>query len=204
MIRIPILLTIVLTFGLVTSSAQKLQRLPLQKKKIELKTPASWSKRVVKVDPQTKEEVYYDPKPRLELANARAGKYNLKWIGYDGKEKVVVYQRSDCVDVVVAALATRSSSGTYEYEYNVQSLATSGDYLDGFAVENFSMVITPQRPSMINDVFIGDMSLGIFGSKEGNWIRFAPLPPHPKVQPGQTIRFNLYSSSPPGLVKNYG
>lgn len=197
--RLPILLTTVLAFGLATSFAQKLQRLPLQKKKIELKSPSSWSKSV-RVDPQTKKEIPYDPKPRIELADARAGKYNMKWIGYDGKEKVIVYQRPDCVDVVAAALTTRSSSGTYEYEYNVQSLATSGDYLNGFSVQNFSTAITPKRPSMVNDVFIGNMASDSFGSKEGNWIRFAPVPPHPKVQPGQIVKLKLYSSSPPGLV----
>ena len=199
MIRIPILLTIIFALGLGTSSAQKLQRLPLQKKKIEVKSPSSWSKSA-RIDPRTKKEVPFDPKPRIELADARASKYSLKWIGYDGKEKVVVYQRPDCVDVVVAALAKRSSSGTYEYEYNVRSLATSGDYLHGFAVQNFGPVTSPKRPSIIENVFAGDMIDNPFDSSGGNWIRFAPLPPHPKVQPGQTIRFKLYSSSPPGLV----
>jgi len=198
--RILILLTIILVFSLENSSAQNLQRLPLQKKKVELKSPSSWSERFVKVDPRTNKEIYYDPKPGIEMADAKAGKYNLRWIGHDGKEKVVIYQRPDCVDVVVAASTTISSSGTYAYEYTVRNLATSGDYLNGFAVQNFSSTVSPKRPSMINEVLVGDMTSGIFGSKEGNWVRFAPVPPHPKVQPGQIVRFKLYSSSPPGLV----
>ncbi|MCI0555215.1 MAG: hypothetical protein L0287_30075, partial [Anaerolineae bacterium] len=144
------------------------------------------------------EQLYYDPKPRLEVANAKAGKYYLKFMGEDGKEKVVAYQRPDCVDVIVIASATKSTSG-YRYEYTVRNIVTSGCYLNGFAAQNFTTDISPKRPSNVNNVFIGDMSAGIF--KEGNWIRFAPLPPHPQVQPGQTAKFTLHSSAPPGLVE---
>lgn len=42
---------------------------------------------------------------------------------------------------------------------------------------------------------------GFGGGGGGNWIRFAPVPPHPKVRPGQTVKFKLYSQSPPGLVE---
>jgi hypothetical protein len=191
-------IAIFLTASLAVTPAQQLQRVALQKKKIELKPPSTWSKSFVRIDPQTKKEIYHDPKPRLEVANAKAGKYYMKWISHDGKEKVIVYQRPDCVDVIVIASATRSASG-YEYEYTVQNLKTSGDYLNGFAVQNFSADVLPKRPSNVNNVLIGNMSAGIFGG--GNWIRFAPIPPHPKVQPGQTVKFRLYSQSPPALVE---
>jgi hypothetical protein len=105
------------------------------------------------------------------------------------------------VDVIVIASATRSISG-YEYEYTVRNLKTSGSYLNGFAVKNFSTDVSPKRPSLIDDVLIGNMSPNIFGdSMGGNWIRFAPVPPHPKVQPGQMLKLKLYSPSPPGLVE---
>jgi hypothetical protein len=193
-----LLIAIFLTMSLAVTPAQQLQRVALQKKKIELKSPSTWSKDFVRIDPRTKKEIYHDPKPRLEVADARAGKYYMKWIGHDGKEKVTVYQRPDCVDVIVIASATRSASG-YEYEYTVRNLKTSGDYLNGFAVQNFSADVLPKRPSNVNNVFIGNMSAGIFGG--GNWIMLAPLSPHPKVQPGQTVKFKLYSPSPPALVE---
>jgi len=196
--RILPLTAILLAVGLASALAQQLQRAALQKKKIELKSPSTWSKSFVRIDPQTRKEIYHDPKPRLEVADARAGKYYMKWIGHDGKEKMTVYQRPDCVDVVVIASATKSASG-YEYEYTVRNLKTSGDYLDGFAVQNFSADVSPKRPSNVNNVLVGDMSPGTFGG--GNWIRFAPIPPHPKVQPGQTVKFKLYSQSPPTLVE---
>jgi hypothetical protein len=191
-------IAIILTVSLAVTPAQQLQRVALQKKKIELKSPSTWSKSFVRIDPQTKKEIYHDPKPRVEVANAKAGKYYMKWIGHDGKEKVTVYQRPDCVDVIVIASATKSASG-YEYVYTVRNLNTSGDYLNGFAVQNFSADVLPKRPSNVNNVLIGDMSTGIFGG--GNWIRFSPIPPHPKVQPGQTVKFKLYSQSPPALVE---
>jgi hypothetical protein len=76
---------------------------------------------------------------------------------------------------------------------------TSGCYLDGFVAQNFTTDISPKRPSNVNNVFIGNMSADIF--KDGNWIMFGTLPPRPKVQPGQTVKFTLYSSAPPGLVE---
>jgi hypothetical protein len=198
--RIAVALIISLAVVFLRSTAQEIQRLPLQKNRIELKSPSSWSQRIAKIDPRTQKAVHYDPKPKIETVNSKAGKYYLKWIGYDGKEKVVLYQRPDCIDVVVVASTTTASLETYTYEYTVQNLATSGDYLNGFAVQNFSSAIQPKRPSMVNNIVVGDMTPGIFGIKEGNWIRFAPVPPHPKVQHGQSIRFKLYSSSPPGVV----
>ena len=191
------LMTILLAAGSLSPPTQKLQRLPLSKKKFELKSPSSWSKRVAKIDSGTNQEIYYDPKPRIELFDTKALKYYLKWIGYDGKEKVVVYQRRDCIDVMVSVTGTKSSSGVYEYEYAVHNLETSGDYLHGFAVQNFSSNVRPEKS---NNIHTDNMHITAQDFNEGNWIRFAPLPPHPRVQPGQIVKFKLYSPSPPGLV----
>ncbi len=201
--RSPILLAMILALISLDLFAQRLQRLPLQKREFEVKSPMTWAKRVIKIDPKTNKEITYDPKPKIEWANAKAGKYNLKWIGYDGKEKVIVFQRPDCVDVVVSAM-TIMSKDTYQYKYNVKSLATSGDYLSGFAVENFSTNILPKRPSVVENVMLGNMSTGAFAfmdTNSGNWIRFAPLPPHPKILAGKTIQLTLFSPSLPGLVR---
>jgi len=188
--------------SVVAMPAQRLHRLPLQKRKIELKSPITWEKRFVKVDPKTQKEIYYDPKPRLEVANAKASKYYLKWIGYDGKEKTTIYQRPDCVDVVVVASANKSKSGDYEYQYTIQNLETSGDYLNGIAVQNYSTNVSPKnRPAVVNNVFIGTMARGSFRGSDGNWIMFAPVPPHPKVMPGQSLIVKIGSSTPPGLVE---
>src|SRR5262249_35613159 len=89
---------------------------------------------------------------------AKAGKYYMKWIGHDGKEKTTIYQRPDCVDVIVVASANKSKSGDYEYQYTIQNLETSGDYLNGFVVQNYSTDISPKnRPAFVNSVFVGTM-----------------------------------------------
>jgi len=197
-----LILFIFFAIVLTNISTQQLQRIPLQKplKHIELKSPSTWEKRFRVIDPKTGRQIQYDPKPRIEVADARAGKYLFKWIGYDGREKVMGYQRPDCIDVIVIAAVIKTTSG-YQYEYTVKNLKTSGDYIQGFTVQNFSEDISPKkRPQNINNVFLGEMSLGIWGDK-GNWIRFAPLPPHPKVTPGQMIKFKLLSPAPPGLVE---
>ena len=59
MIRVTLLLALVA----MTAGAQG--RLPLQKKKITLKSPATYAWRIKGQDPRTGEYIYYDPKPRV-------------------------------------------------------------------------------------------------------------------------------------------
>ena len=176
---------------------QKTQRLPLPRTSVELKTPASYTKRILRLDPQTGEPVYYDPKPRVEILDKRSGKYAFRWIGYDGQEKTITYLRFGAVDIVVSASVTRSRTGKYVFVYEARNLPSSGQALSGFAVQNYSLDVTPIR---INYVHIGRMPNNNV-MKEGNWIRFAPLSDYrPVVEPGRSIQFSLESSSPPGVV----
>lgn len=176
---------------------QKVQRLPLQKTSVVLKTPASYAKRILRLDPQTGEPVYYDPKPRVDLLDKRSGKYALKWIGYDGQEKTIIYLRFGAVDVMVSASVATSKTGKYIFVYEVRNLPSSGQALSGFAAQNYSSDVTPVR---INDVYIGRMSNNNV-MKAGNWLRFAPLSDYrPVIVPGKSIQFSLESSSPPGVV----
>ncbi len=176
---------------------QKAQRLPLQRTSVVLKTPASYTKRILRLDPQTGDPLYYDPKPRVEILDKRSGKYAFKWIGYDGQEKTIVYLRFGAVDVVVSASVASSRTGKYLYVYEARNLPSSGQAFSGFAVQNYSLEVTPIRT---NHVHIGRMSINSV-MKEGNWIRFAPLSDYrPVVEPGKSIQFSLESSSPPGVV----
>ena len=196
-----IILATTLATGRQRSPIEKMKRLPLQKKQIALESPREYLRRVLRVDPKSGEEILYDPKPRVELLDAKAGKYSLKWIGYDGKEKVVVYQRPDAIDAIVSAFVVKTSTGQYVYEYTIQNLITSGEHLAGFEVQTFSSDITPSKlPTNTDNIFVGEMSVTIPEFKEGKWLHFATLPPRPRVNPGQSITFKLTSSSPPGLV----
>lgn len=172
----------------------KLQRLPLSKKRLVLKSPAEYEHRIRR-DERTGKTVSYDPKPRVRLLDANSGRYAFEWIGYDGKGKRVVYQRADAIDVVVSASAQRTDSGQLVYVYKVKNLPTSGQHLAIFAAQNFS---SDARPLKLNEFYVGPMS----NNKEmrhGNWIGFGALKPF--ITPGLEVEFRLVSSSPPGLVE---
>src|SRR5207253_1902699 len=83
----------------------KAQRLPLEKQQWDLRSPGNYAPREVGSDPKTGKSIAYDHRPRVELLDAKAGKYLLKWVGYDGKEKTVVFQRGDAIDIIIRAMA---------------------------------------------------------------------------------------------------
>src|SRR6266481_9630467 len=95
----------------------KVHRQPLEKQRREYKTPTNYEHRDRGYDPKTGKLVTYDHKPRVELTDEKAGKYAFKWIGYDGKEKAVVFQRGDVLDVVVSADVSKTSGHQYVYTY---------------------------------------------------------------------------------------
>uniref|UniRef100_A0A7C3KAM5 Uncharacterized protein n=1 Tax=Oscillatoriales cyanobacterium SpSt-418 TaxID=2282169 RepID=A0A7C3KAM5_9CYAN len=178
---------------------KKVQRLPFQKKQIALKAPTNYAKRFVRVDPKTGQEIYYDPKPRVELLDAKSGKYALKWIGYDGKEKMVTYQRPDAIDAVVMASVSKMATGQYMYIYNIQNLESSGQNLASFSVQNYASDVKSVK---IPHISVGKMSKSINEFKSGNWVDFGIFPNfRPAVLPGRSVKLKLESSAPPGLVE---
>src|SRR5438309_1646245 len=107
-------------FASCTSSAQRVEktkRVPLEKSKVEIRSPARYEKQITRCDPKTGAPVSsYDPKPRVEVVDEKTGRYLFKWIGYDGREKVIAYQRADAIDVVVSA-SVESNDRHYLYTY---------------------------------------------------------------------------------------
>lgn len=216
--------------GVACSQAQqaqtKVQRRPLEKQPHQYSSPAGYEWREKGYDPKTKKPVTYDHKPRVELVDAKAGKYAFKWVGYDGKERSVIIQRRDALDVVVSAGVSRTSEGRYLYTYKVESLPSSGTELLGFIVQNYApdtkpvevngrrtnnrdlslldafRDIPPDGTSWnLEDVAIGQMSNLIQQFKEGSWISIGLLPEFdPKVTPGRSLEVRILSSAPPGLV----
>lgn len=222
------LLSIILVFvgGFVfwasTKPHQKIKREPLQKSGVQLKSPTVYEKRERL---ESGKEVIYDPKPRVEAVDSNAGKYELKWIGYDGKEKVIIYQQADAIDVVVKGSVEESSDGGYIYNYTLENLPSSAAYVTFFSLQNFSDDTRPAevngKPTTLADVrllknfrqapddgkprnlenvlTIGEMSNAIHRFKEGNWIAFGGLPE--LVVPGTKLQVKLLSKVPPGLVE---
>src|SRR5260370_2964335 len=128
---------------------QRAQRLPLQKKRLVFKSPTNYERRILHNDSRTGEPIYYDPKPQVALLDAKSGKYALKWIGYDGKEKTVIFQRAAAIDAIVSASVSRMASGQYVYIYNIKNLTSSGEHLSIFAVQNYSSKVTPIKSSSL-------------------------------------------------------
>ncbi|MGH9942886.1 MAG: hypothetical protein ACRD9R_11085 [Pyrinomonadaceae bacterium] len=175
----------------------RVQRQPLEKQQREYKTPTNYEPHERGYDPKTGKTITYDHQPRVELVDAKAGKYAFKWIGVDGKEKTVIFQRADAIDVVVSATVSKTTEGKYHYNYEVQNLPSSGTYLSGFIVQNF---VSDVKLDNKGGMFTGAMSNAIYEFREGNWIHFADASDDLQLDPGQTVKLQLTSSAPPGLV----
>lgn len=213
-----------LCFWAATKTEQKIKREPLQKSGTPLKAPSVYEKRE---RVESGRPVTFDPKPRVQVVDEKAGKYEFRWIGYDGREKVVEYQRPDAIDVIVSGSVESSADGNYIYSYNIDILPSSGAYLYSFGLQNFSDDTRPveinNKPTTLADlrilknfrqlpddgkpknfettILIGEMSNAIHRFKEGNWIAFGILPDfETQVVPGSRLRVKLASKAVPGLV----
>jgi hypothetical protein len=220
-----LLMTIAMGSCAHAQSPEKVRRLPLEHSNVVMQSPPTYSHRA-RNDPKTGAESPFDPKPQVEVVDAKAGKYALKWVGYDGKEKIVLYQRADAIDVVVAASVSRDADGNYLYTYAVQNLSSSSTNLSHYIVQNFAADSRPfeidgrrtnnqdlrgldafrQLPRdgsdrNLEDLAIGQMSDFIPPFKNGTWISFAPLPTFtPPIAPGRTLTVKMLSSAPPDVV----
>lgn len=171
-----------------------LRRMPLQKPGSDLKSPTTYAMRERR-DAKTGSLTSFDPKPRVEVVDALTGRYALKWVGYDGEDKEIRYQRPDMIDAVVRATVTNSPFG-YRYRYEVESLQSSHQALAGFAVQTLAANVLPLRTS---GVFVGRMPAF---PGNGNWWRFAPLSGAvSQIAPGGRAVFEMDSDSAPGLVE---
>lgn len=176
-----------------TSATQqvKAERKLFQKSSAVIKSPTSYLKRET-------DKGEYDPKPRVVLIDEKSGKYELRWIGYDGKEKIIKYQRADAIDALVEARVEKNSEGKFVYKYLIKNLPTSPTYVSSFIVQTLSKDV---KVTEKDDVYVGDMINTLRDFKEGIWWRYAILGVTlPKIDPGKTIEFSLTSSALPGIV----
>ena len=170
----------------------KAERKLFQKSSVVIKSPNDYSHR------ERENGKEYDPKPRVVEVDKKAGKYEFRWIGYDGKEKIIAYQRHDAIDALVEARVEKNFEGQFVYKYLVKNLPTSPTYLSAFIVQTLASEV---KVTKLDDVYIGKMSNYIRDFKEGTWWDFAPLGEIlPKITPGKNIEFSLTSSGLPGIV----
>lgn len=180
------------------SSAQerqiKAERKPFQKSSVEIKSPTTYLKRGA-------EKGDYDPRPRVVLIDEKAGKYELRWIGYDGKEKIIKYQRRDALDALVEARIEKNDQGKFTYKYLIKNLPDSPAYLSGFTVQTLASDVRDEIIPIVDDIYTGHMAKFIPDFSQGTWRRFAPLgETMRRVDAGKSIEFSLVSSALPGIV----
>jgi hypothetical protein len=120
----------------------------------------------------------------------------LRWIGYEGKQKTIIYYRPDAFDATVSASVSRSAGG-YLYTYAIENSSSSVQSVEGFALQTFAADV---RPVKIPNVYVGQMSKNT-EMKEGNWIGWGSTGPKGEVAPGRRLELKLLSSAPPGLVE---
>lgn len=173
----------------------KAERKLFQKSSAVIKAPKEYARRGEVGDKG------YDPKPRVVLIDEKAGKYELRWIGYDGKEKIVKYQRMDAIDALVEARVEKTGDGKLIYKYLIKNLPTSPAYLSGFTVQTLASDVKDEPFPIVNDVHTGHMAKYIPDFSEGTWRHFAPLGETlPKIEAGKSIEFSLVSAALPGIV----
>jgi hypothetical protein len=180
---------------------QKAQRKLLQRSPVKLQSPTVYEKR----ENLTKNGkiVTYDPRPQFVAVDEKAGKYELRWIGYDGKLKIIAYQRRDVIDLVVSSETVKTGDGQYEYTYDLYNLPSSVNYLQQFIVQTFADItpdISLRELDKQDKLHMGEMSPDIYRFREGYWRGFASIAEATRVQPGQHFIIKFTSSAPPGLV----
>lgn len=167
------------------------ERKPFQKSDAVMKPPKSYLNRDT-------EKGEYDPKPKVVLVDKKSGKYELRWIGFDGKEKIVAYQRADAVDAVVESKVEKLPDNKIIYKYLIKVLPTSPTYLSSFTIQTFAKDI---KTTETDDVYIGAMTNSLSGFSDGVWWRFAILGETlPKIEAGKSVEFSLTSTALPGIV----
>lgn len=180
------------TFG---TSPAKAERRPFQRSNVLLKSPTTYLKRETS-------EGKYDPKPRVILIDEVSGKYELRWVGVDRRDKIVVYQRPDALHAVVEARVNGNEQGKFSFTYLIRNHPDSPAFLSGFVVQTLSGDIRDETIPVKNDVHTGHMGSYIPAFKVGVWRRFAPLGEKlPRIDPDMSIEFALVSSGLPGIVE---
>lgn len=196
-IPIPLLLAILALLGTLgqSSRAQARDRLPLQKKAVEISQPAPVTPEFEGYDKAGK-AIYWDPRPHvIPLGD---GKYAFKWIGHSGRELTLIYQRPDVVDLVVEASVAEVPRGRLTYRYSLHNLRTSKLWLGGFSVQTFS----PGAQGVgEKGIYVAARGGFLKEFSVGRWLAFGMMGREPKVAPGATILVELKSEDLPGVVE---
>jgi len=148
----------------------KPERTLFKKSSVEIRSPKTYLRREKAIGKE------YDPKPRVVPVDEKAGKYELQWIGYDGKKKVIKYQRHDALDALVEASVNHDNDGRYKYRYFIRNLPSSPAFLYSFTVQTFTRDVRDEHiKSRDENLNITHMAQYIPQFSEGVWRNFSWL-----------------------------
>ena len=179
-----------------SSTAQARDRLPLQKKSVEIGQPALVSPELEGYD-KNGNPIYWDPRPRVVPLGG--GKYMFKWFGHGGRELTLIYQRPDAVDVVVAASALPLPGGSLRYDYRLQNLKTSNLDLGGFMIRLLSR--SAEALTTSSTMAVNPWRLLKQDFPDGAWVSFHPVREKGLIMPGEGTRYGLVSPDLPALAE---
>jgi hypothetical protein len=191
--------TLLLQFSCVTPAQQqsfeqiKAERKPFQKSPYVIKSPTEQLER------ELKNGKSYDPKPKAIVIDEKTGKYEFRWIGTDGKEKIVAYQRHDAIDGVIEAKVEKIDDGKFRYSYLIKIFSSSPSRLVNFIVYTKT---TDAQPIEQENVHSGYRYPLLSVNDTYIWLSYYPM--HEKgliIDGGKNIVFGLKSSNLPGIVK---
>lgn len=179
---------------------EKAERRPLTRVPVKLEVPANYQLS------ETEDGKPRNHKPRVVVVDERSGRYEFRWIGYDGKEKIIKYQRLGAIDITVFSRVEKEKDGRFLYTYTVENLENSPNDLTGFTVQTLASDALPVDPESsvmpgLRRTMIGDMFNQIKGFSEGTWWRFSIREPyHHEYGPQTKTEYQVRSSAMPGVV----
>jgi len=135
--------------------------------------------------------------PAIEEHDSSKGEYVIRWKGYDGTQKRVIYTRPDTILVNVSASVTRGKSKKYRYTYELSNSSSSAQYLAGFVVQVFD---ESSKPLVNSGVYIGKMNSDIDEFSEGQWWSYGQNIFGSDIVPGSQVTVELESDNPPQIV----
>ncbi len=171
----------------------KAERKPFQKSPYVIKQPRK------PTHDELEAEGISDPKSRVVVVDEKAGKYEFRWKGYDGKLKVVAYQRHDAIDGFVEARAEKTDSGKFRYEYVIEVSRSSPSRLLNFVLYTMTSVAQPIHR---DDVQAGPRYPLLLVDDGFLWFSYFPMEEKGLiVNPGDKFTIYLESTSPQGLIR---
>ncbi len=176
----------------------KAERKPFQRSSYVIRQPEKQTSRELENGKLSRQ------KERVVVVDEKAGKYEFRWIGSDGKEKIVAYQRHDAIDAIVEASVDHSPDRNGVYKYRIRMLQTSPTYFRIFLVQTKASDAQPDKRQLDNSKFmVGKQSNANPLFEDGVWWNYGFIGSmEERFWGGESVEFQLSSKNPPGIV-NY-